>query len=108
MSAFAANEAKASEPLGVETLAVVVLLLLLANTGAELDEDEGTVAEAAGVTLVCTLTDDAGLEATGGWLLAHSPPEPEFRLRSFVSIAGLRSAGIRIRIGLAGSTYSPR
>ena len=49
-----------------------------------------------------------GFIAGGGALLAQNPPEPALPERNFASIDGLKSAGIRMRIGLIGSTISPR
>ena len=49
-----------------------------------------------------------GFIAGGGALLAQNPPEPALPERNFPSIDGLKSAGIRMRIGLIGSTISPR
>ena len=50
-----------------------------------------------------------GLFIVGGWLLlAQKPPELVLPERSFASIDGLKSAGIKMRIGLVESTISPR
>ena len=49
-----------------------------------------------------------GFIAGGDALLAQNPPEPALPERNFPSIDGLKSAGIRMRIGLIGSTISPR
>lgn len=54
--------------------------------------------------VVVTVTDAGGAAV----FAAHIPDDDEgFNALSLVSIDGLKSAGIKIRIGLAGSITSP-
>ena len=59
--------------------------------------------------LVLVVTDELNVFNAGGVAaLAHNPPAPALVPRNLASIEGLKSAGIKIRIGLLGSTTSPR
>ena len=127
ISLLAAKAASALDPLGVEPRVGIAIAVLLDDV--TVDEVTGfpvvffvvVVAKIGGVVFdgVIALVFKVGGSILLGWIVwlfsgslvfadAHKPPEPPCNFFKRTSTEGLKSAGIKIRIGLAPSIHSPR